>query len=94
MADSSRCSWAAVATLCCAGVLTPLLVSLLIALGLGALTSTLDVIIFPALLLFATLAFVGWRERQAAHQASREQRNERLLRNGDEIERSRRPRQQ
>lgn len=54
-----------VARLCCAGILTPLLISLLVAVGLGALVGNFDLIVFPALLIFLTLAFVGVRGRKA-----------------------------
>ncbi len=53
----------AITALCCVGVLTPLLVSLLVALGLGALTRSLDLILLPTLAVFLVLTFVGWRAR-------------------------------
>ncbi|HYU19675.1 MAG TPA: mercury resistance system transport protein MerF [Chloroflexota bacterium] len=54
-----------ITALCCVGILTPLLVALLVAAGLGALTRNLDLILFPALAVFLVLTFVGWRSRQA-----------------------------
>lgn len=56
---------AVIAALCCVGILTPLLVGLLIAVGLGALTTTLDLILFPALAIFLVLALLAWRSRKA-----------------------------
>lgn len=55
-----------VAALCCVGVLTPLLVTGLVAFGLGALTRSLDLIVLPALAIFLVLAFIGWRSRRGA----------------------------
>ncbi len=55
------------AALCCVGVLTPLLVALLTAAGLGALTRSLDLILLPALVVFLAMAALGWwlRRRRA-----------------------------
>lgn len=52
---------AVVAALCCVGVLTPLLVTALVALGLGAWPRDLDLILLPALAAFLTMAVIGWR---------------------------------
>ncbi len=50
------------AALCCAGILTPLLIGLLAALGLGALTGNLDAVPLPALAVFAAISGVAfWR---------------------------------
>ncbi len=49
-----------VAALCCAGVLTPLLVAGLTAVGLGALTRDLDLVLFPALAVFLAMTGLGW----------------------------------
>ena len=49
-----------VTALCCAGVLTPLLVAGLTAVGLTALTRSLDLILFPALAVFLVLTAIGW----------------------------------
>jgi len=49
------------AALCCAGILTPLLVGLLAVLGLGALTTHLDAEILPALVGFTALSFCAYR---------------------------------
>lgn len=55
----------AFAALCCAGVLTPLLIGLLTLLGLGALTGNLDAILLPALAFFGALSlFAYWRLRR------------------------------
>lgn len=65
---------AVVAALCCIGVLTPLLVAALVGAGLGGLTRSLDIILFPAIAVFLVLAFVGWRARKthtAAHGVER-----------------------
>jgi len=51
----------AVAALCCAGIMTPLLVGLLTVVGLGALTAHLDAVIFPALVGFAALSYFAYR---------------------------------
>lgn len=58
-----------VTALCCAGVLTPLLVALLTAAGLGALTRSLDLVLLPALAVFVVLAGVGWWFRQRRSEA-------------------------
>ncbi len=50
--------------LCCAGILTPLLVGLLTLLGLGALTAHLDAVILPALAGFAALSFFAYHRLQ------------------------------
>lgn len=55
---------AVAAALCCAGILTPLLVGLLTVLGLGVLTAHLDVVIFPALAGFAALSFFAYGRLQ------------------------------
>jgi hypothetical protein len=54
---------ALVAALCCVGVLTPLLIAGLVALGLSTLTRSLDLILLPALAVFLVMALVGWRAR-------------------------------
>lgn len=59
------------AALCCVGILTPLLVALLVALGLTALTQSLDVILLPALGVFLVLAFIGWRGRKPSMLSTR-----------------------
>ena len=67
MADSNRLLGAgiigaAVAALCC---FTPVLVLLLGAIGLGALTGYLDYVLFPALAFFVGLTiYVVARKRQ------------------------------
>ena len=53
-----------IAALCCVGVLTPLLVAGLVALGLGTLTPNLDLVLLPALAIFLVLTFLGWRARR------------------------------
>ncbi len=53
-----------VAALCCAGIMTPLLVGLLTVVGLGALTAHLDAVILPALVGFAALSFFAYRHLQ------------------------------
>jgi mercuric ion transport protein len=55
-----------VAALCCLGVLTPLLVAGLVAVGLGALTRSLDAVLVPALVVFVVLTVVGWYGRRQA----------------------------
>ncbi len=58
------------AALCCAGILTPLLIGLLAVLGLGALSGNLDAILLPALTVFAAISGVtSWRlwRRRARH---------------------------
>lgn len=52
------------AALCCAGILTPLLVGLLTVLGLGALTAHLDAVLLPALAGFAALSYFAYRRLQ------------------------------
>jgi mercuric ion transport protein len=53
---------AVVAALCC---FTPVLVVLLGAVGLGALTGYLDYVLLPALFVFGgVLAYALWRRRQ------------------------------
>jgi len=47
-----------VAALCC---FTPLLVVTLAALGVSALTPYLDFVLFPAMAIFGTIAFLSWR---------------------------------
>ncbi|MGH2354606.1 MAG: mercury resistance system transport protein MerF [Chloroflexota bacterium] len=62
-----------VAALCCAGVLTPLLVAGLTAAGLGALTRTLDLVLLTALPVFLVLTALGWwlrRRRDVPEAAS------------------------
>lgn len=59
------------AALCCVGVLTPLLVAGLVALGLSTLTSSLDRILLPALAVFLVMALVGWRGRRSGAAVSR-----------------------
>ena len=52
-----------VAALCC---FTPILVILLAAVGLSALTGYLDYVLLPALALFVALTiFAVWRQRKA-----------------------------
>jgi mercuric ion transport protein len=54
-----------VAALCCAGILTPLLVALLAVLGLGVVTDHLDAVLLPALAGFIALSgFAYWRLRR------------------------------
>ncbi len=53
-----------VAALCCAGIMTPLLVGLLTVVGLGALTAHLDAVLLPALIGFAVLSFCAYRRLQ------------------------------
>ncbi len=55
---------AVAAALCCAGIMTPLLIGLLTVLGLGALTAHLDAVILPALVGFAALSFFAYRRLQ------------------------------
>ncbi len=55
---------AVLAALCCVGIFTPLLVAALVALGLGALTRSLDLILASALAVFLIMAFLGWRARK------------------------------
>lgn len=59
--------------LCC---FTPLLVSLLGALGLGMLTSYLDVVLLPALVVLAliTITVLAYRKWQRAQEAQDRQR--------------------
>ncbi len=49
-----------VTALCCAGVLTPLLVAGLAAAGLGALTQRLDLVLLPVLWVFLLTTAAGW----------------------------------
>lgn len=58
---------AVVAALCCA---TPVLVILLGAVGLGAITGYLDYVLIPALLGFVGLAVYGYLKRGKAPKAS------------------------
>ena len=64
-----------VTALCCVGVLTPPLVALLTAVGLGVLTRNLDLVLFPTLAVFLLLTAAGWwlrsRRRVAASEPSR-----------------------
>jgi hypothetical protein len=83
-----------VAALCFADILTPMLISLLVEVGPGGFTSNVDVILVPALLIFLVPALVYRRDQQTALGATRGQRHERLLCNGDELECARRPSQQ
>ncbi len=55
---------AVLTALCCIGVLTPLLVTGLVALGLETLTRSLDLILLPLLAIFLVLAIIGWRAKQ------------------------------
>ncbi len=55
-----------VAALCCAGVLTPLLVAGLTAAGLGAVTRSLDLVLLLTLGVFLVLTAVGWWLRRRA----------------------------
>lgn len=62
---------AIITALCCAGVLTPLLVAGLVAVGLSGLTRGLDFVLLPLLGVFLVLALIGWRSwatRSAAQQ--------------------------
>jgi hypothetical protein len=52
--------------LCCVGVLAPVLVAGLVAMGLGTSAGTLDVVIVGALVVFAALAWIGWTRMQSA----------------------------
>ena len=61
-----------VTALCCAGVLTPLLVALLTAVGFGALTRNLDLVLFPALAVFLVLTAVGWVLRSRGRVVTKE----------------------
>lgn len=55
----------ALAALYCAGILTPLLIGLLAALGLGALTGTLDALLLPALAACAAISgAAAWHLRR------------------------------
>ena len=49
-----------VTALCCVGVLTSLLVAGLAAVGLGALTRNLDLVLFPTLAVFLAVTLAGW----------------------------------
>ena len=57
-----------VAALCCVGVLTPLLIAGLTAVGLTVVTRNLDLVLLPALAVFLILTGAGWwlRLRQGA----------------------------
>ena len=55
---------AIVAALCCAGILTPLLVALLTAAGLGLAVRNLDLVLVPALAAFLVLTAAGWGLRR------------------------------
>ena len=79
------------AMLCCAGILTPLLISVLVAVGLGALTVNVDLIVFLALLIFPTMAILGSRGRRTRTSRPQEQAHERLLHARDEPDCVRRP---
>jgi len=59
-----------VTALCCVGILTPLLIAGLTAVGLTAVTRNLDAILLPALAVFLLLTGVSWwlRQRQGAAQ--------------------------
>ncbi|HEY3368314.1 MAG TPA: mercury resistance system transport protein MerF [Symbiobacteriaceae bacterium] len=54
--------------LCC---FTPVLVILLAAVGLGALTGYLDYVLYPALLIFVGLAVYGYVMQQKTSDTSR-----------------------
>ena len=54
---------AVVAGLCCA---TPILASLLAAVGLSALTGYLDYVLLPAIVIFIAIAVYGFTRRPAA----------------------------
>ncbi len=56
--------------LCCAGVLTPLLVAGLTAAGLRALTANLDAVLLPSLAVFLVLTAIGWAGRRRPRSAA------------------------
>lgn len=54
-----------VAALFCGTMLTPLLVTVLAAAGLGALATNPDLVVIPALVAFLLMAYLGWRARRS-----------------------------